>query len=63
MIGSWTKLSADSDKMKSFSRRAGQLFEGTKPGDKIKFRFRGTCCKVYDLLGVVGDVLSGTPAP
>lgn len=50
----WTKLDADAPEQKSFRGRGGQFYRADRPGAKLVFRFRGTTCKVYDLLSPKG---------
>ncbi len=54
LSGSWTKLPQTDGKMKSFSKRMGQIWAATTPGDTLKFKFKGTHCCIYDLLGPDG---------
>ncbi|MGN0846730.1 MAG: SGNH/GDSL hydrolase family protein [Kiritimatiellia bacterium] len=57
LTGSWRKLPADDGKMKAFSNRMGDIWYAQEPGDKLKFKFKGTCCMIYDLLGPDGGQL------
>jgi len=52
--GQWTKLPADHGFVKSFGNRTMQMWEATTPGATIEFRFKGTTCQLYDLLGPDG---------
>ena len=52
--GSWRKLDPADPKMKSFSNRMGDLWYASTPGDSLSFSFKGSCCKIYDLLGPDG---------
>ena len=52
--GAWTKLPADDAKSKSFGGRMGDIWYAHEPGDALSFSFRGTCCRIYDLLGPDG---------
>lgn len=54
LSGSWRKLPDSDSKMKAFSNRMGDIWYAAEPGDKIKFRFKGTRCMLYDLLGPDG---------
>lgn len=54
LIGSWEKLPETDSKMKRFSNRMGQLWCADTPGDTLKFKFKGTSCSIYDLLGPDG---------
>jgi len=47
---SWRALDAKENLQRAFGNRLGQLWEATKPGDALTFKFKGTCCKIYDLL-------------
>lgn len=49
--GHWTKLSADDPLQKRFGGRGGQMWKADTAGDRLSFKFRGTECLVYDLLG------------
>jgi hypothetical protein len=51
LSGSWEKLPATDPQMKRFSNRMGQIWRATTPGDTLKFKFKGTACYIYDLLG------------
>ena len=57
LSGSWRKLPDNDGKMKSFSNRMGDIWYASEPGDKLKFKFKGTCCMIYDLLGPDGGQL------
>lgn len=52
--GSWLKLPETDGKMRAFSTRMGDIWYAQKPGDRISFKFKGTCCMMYDLLGPDG---------
>ena len=54
LSGSWTKLPESDGKVRAFGGRMGEIWAATTPGDKIRFKFRGTCCMMYDLLGPDG---------
>jgi len=49
--GSWQALDGKEPMQKHFARRLGQVWRGCAAGDSLKFRFKGTSCSVYDLLG------------
>ena len=49
--GHWTKLPPDDPNQKRFEDRGGQMWMADTPGDKLVFKFRGTECGLYDLLG------------
>ncbi len=57
LSGSWRKLPDDDPKMKAFSGRMGDIWYAREPGDKLKFKFKGTRCMIYDLLGPDGGQL------
>ena len=50
----WTKLAADAPEQRLFEKRGGQFWRADRPGAKLKFRFRGTKCGIYDLIGPKG---------
>ena len=54
LTGKWKRLDDGNDKYRSFSNRAGTMWETEEPGAKLHFRFRGTTCRIYDLLGPDG---------
>lgn len=37
-----------------YERRVGQLWQASRPGDCLRFRFKGTTCKIFDLMGPNG---------
>ena len=49
--GHWTKLAAHDRIQAHFSGRGGQMWRADTPGDRISFRFKGSECRIYDLLG------------
>ena len=57
LYGSWRKLPDNDSKMKSFSNRTGDIWYAREPGDTLTFKFKGRCCKIYDLLGPDGGQL------
>lgn len=57
LSGTWRKLEDDNDMMKRFSGRMGDIWHAQDPGAKLKFKFRGTACMIYDLLGPDGGQL------
>ena len=57
LYGSWRKLAENDSKMKSFSNRTGDIWYAREPGDTLTFKFKGKCCKIYDLLGPDGGQL------
>ncbi len=50
----WKQLTEDDTLSKRFGKRMGTLWEATKPGSKLTFKFRGSAAKLYDLLGPDG---------
>ena len=50
----WKKLDAANGLGKSFGNRMPEIWEATQPGEKMKFSFKGTAVKLYDLLGPDG---------
>lgn len=49
--GHWTKLPPEHDNQKRFQNRGGQMWMADRPGDKLTFKFKGSECRIYDLLG------------
>ncbi len=54
MSGNWQKLPATDPKMRNFSGRMGDIWLAKDPGAKLRFKFKGTRCMIYDLLGPDG---------
>jgi len=54
LSGGWTKLPTDKGLGRAFHSRMPVIWEASKPGQKITFRFKGTLVKLYDLLGPDG---------
>ncbi|MDP7286381.1 MAG: SGNH/GDSL hydrolase family protein [Phycisphaerae bacterium] len=54
LTSGWKKLSKDKGLGKRFARNMPELWEATKPGEKIRFSFRGSKVLLYDLLGPDG---------
>ena len=54
LSGSWTKLADHDGKTKSFANRMGTIWYAHDPGDTLKFKFKGSYCQIYDLLGPDG---------
>lgn len=50
----WKKLSPTEGLGAAFHNRLPEMWEATKPGEKISFRFKGTAVKLYDILGPDG---------
>jgi lysophospholipase L1-like esterase len=49
--GNWRQLDRQQGLGKNFGNRLPVLWEGSKPGDKLQFRFTGTMAGLYDLMG------------
>ena len=49
--GSWKKLPPDDPNQRNFEKRGGQMWMTGTPGDKLVFRFRGSECGLYDVMG------------
>jgi len=58
MSGTWHALPRpkgdERNLMWWYERRVGQLWQADKPGDKLSFSFKGTTCKIFDLMGPNG---------
>lgn len=55
LSGNWSKLPEDSPLWISFHNRLGdQIYTASEPGSALKFRFKGSIAKIYDLLGPNG---------
>jgi hypothetical protein len=52
--GSWRKLDPQQGLGKNFGNRLPVIWEGSTPGDKLQFRFKGTMAGLYDLMGPNG---------
>ena len=50
----WHKLPTDQGLGKAFGGRLPTIWEATKPGEKLTFRFKGTLARLYDLVGPDG---------
>ena len=50
----WKKLPTDKGLGRRFAKYMPELWEAVKPGEKIRFRFRGSKALLYDLLGPDG---------
>ncbi|MDF2441177.1 MAG: hypothetical protein JWN98_2161 [Abditibacteriota bacterium] len=50
----WKKLDAATGLGKTFGNRMPEIWEATQPGEKMRFSFKGTSVKLYDLLGPDG---------
>ena len=59
LVGSWHRLPAGRDSrdlMWWYGERVDSIWEATTPGDSIRFSFRGSICKIYDLMGPNGGL-------
>lgn len=54
LSGNWRQMAADEDRQKSFGNRMGQLWTADQPGSALRFKFKGSVAKVYDLVGPDG---------
>ncbi|MEW4452445.1 GDSL-type esterase/lipase family protein [Bremerella sp. JC817] len=54
LTGNWKPLAEDASLQRAFGKRMGQIYEGSEPGSKITFKFKGSTAKIYDLLGPDG---------
>jgi lysophospholipase L1-like esterase len=68
--GSWKKMDPQQEPAKEFNDKMPVIWEGTTPGDRIEFRFKGTMVRLYDLVGPDGgqvvctvDGEAGEPRP
>lgn len=66
----WQKLNPAEGLAAAFRNRMPQMWEATKPGEKITFKFKGTTVRLYDILGPDGgqavctlDGVASTPRP
>ena len=51
-LGNWDEsLDGKQDQVPIFSSRAGKLWKAARAGAELKFRFHGSSCAIYDLLG------------
>ena len=57
LSGSWRRLAENDTKAVTFGNRTGTIWYAREPGDTLTFKFKGTCCKIYDLLGPDGGQL------
>ena len=56
LAGSWTKMDRTTGLGKRFANRLPSLWHSGTPGDRVTFKFKGTLCRVYDLLGPDGGI-------
>ncbi len=65
--GGWAKLDPGAGLGKSFGNRVDGLWLADKPGQKLRFKFKGSAVKLYDLLGPDGGqaivTVDGKPLP
>ncbi|MDX9868811.1 MAG: SGNH/GDSL hydrolase family protein [Kiritimatiellia bacterium] len=54
LSGNWRALPEDDPKQKNFGKRMGQIWTADQPGSALRFKFKGTVARVYDLLGPDG---------
>lgn len=55
----WRKLDATSP-FNGFFNRMPEMWEATRPGERVSFRFKGTAAKLYDLVGPDGALVKIT---
>lgn len=60
LSGNWQALPANDGQQKSFGDRMGQIWMADQPGSKLHFKFKGSCAKIYDLLGPNGGQVTVT---
>jgi len=56
LTGSWRKMDTAAGLGKRFHNRLPTLWHSGTPGDKVAFTFKGTLCRIYDLLGPDGGI-------
>jgi lysophospholipase L1-like esterase len=56
LTGSWKKLDPAQGLGRAFANRLPTLWHSGTPGDKLAFRFKGTLCRLYDLVGPDGGI-------
>jgi len=54
LTSGWRKLPTDDGLGKWFGNRLPAIWEATRPGEKLSFRFKGTLARLYDLVGPDG---------
>ena len=57
LSGAWRRLASTDDKAKAFTPKMGEIWYAREPGDTLSFKFKGSCCKIYDLMGPDGGQL------
>ncbi|HEX8550774.1 MAG TPA: SGNH/GDSL hydrolase family protein [Abditibacteriaceae bacterium] len=50
----WTKLASNDEMVEKFANQLPELWEATKPGSRLHFKFKGTGAKLYDIIGPDG---------
>ncbi len=56
LSGQWKKLDPTQGLGKRFGSRLPTLWHSGTPGSKLTFRFKGTLCRMYDLVGPDGGI-------
>lgn len=54
LTGEWKKLEPKEGLRRSFGNRMGEMWHTGEPGATLRFKFRGSYCQIYDLLGPNG---------
>ena len=54
--GSWRKLDKTTGLGKRFGGRLPTIWHGGTPGDTLTFRYKGTLCRLFDLVGPDGGI-------
>ncbi len=57
LSGSWRKLPENDEMARKFSDRMGDIWFAREPDDTMHFKFKGSCCKMYDIVGPDGGQL------
>ncbi|MHC4253215.1 MAG: hypothetical protein ACYS9X_29195 [Planctomycetota bacterium] len=52
--GDWRRMDSGAGLGKRFRNRLLAIWHASRPGDAIRFRFKGMMCRIYDLLGPDG---------
>jgi lysophospholipase L1-like esterase len=50
----WTRVDPEAIPFKFFRERLGTIWEATKPGSRLSFKFRGSLVKLFDIVGPDG---------
>ena len=56
LVGSWKQMDKAKGLGKNFGGRLPAIWHSGTPGDKLTFTFKGTLCRIYDLLGPDGGI-------